>query len=80
METNLLIPGSFGASSEITMQAFKVKAGLRIFNTQGLGPNGCLVLQLPSEDVLPAVAGGRSAWMRRRVRYEYTGTRNDQET
>ncbi len=37
---DLLIPGSSGACSEATMQAFKVKAGMRIFNTEGLGPMG----------------------------------------
>ena len=37
---DLLVPGSSGASSEITMQAFRVKAGMRVFNTQGLGPMG----------------------------------------
>jgi acetolactate synthase I/II/III large subunit len=37
---DLLIPGSSGACSEITMQAFKVKEGMRIFNTEGLGSMG----------------------------------------
>jgi acetolactate synthase-1/2/3 large subunit len=37
---DLLIPGSSGACSERTMQAFKVKEGIRIFNSQGLGPMG----------------------------------------
>ena len=37
---DLLIPGSSGACSERTMQAFKVKEGMRIFNSQGLGPMG----------------------------------------
>jgi acetolactate synthase I/II/III large subunit len=37
---DLLIPGSSGACSEITMQAFRVKDGLRIFNSQGLGSMG----------------------------------------
>jgi acetolactate synthase I/II/III large subunit len=37
---DLLIPGSSGACSEITMQAFKVKSGMRIFNTEGLGSMG----------------------------------------
>jgi acetolactate synthase-1/2/3 large subunit len=37
---DLLIPGSSGACSERTMQAIRVKAGLRIFNSQGLGPMG----------------------------------------
>jgi acetolactate synthase-1/2/3 large subunit len=37
---DILVPGSSGAASEITMQAFRVKPGMRIFNTQGLGPMG----------------------------------------
>jgi acetolactate synthase-1/2/3 large subunit len=39
-EGDLLIPGSSGASSEVTMQAFRVKRGQRIFNSEGLGPMG----------------------------------------
>lgn len=46
---DLLIPGSSGQCSELTMQAFKVKRGQRIFNTQGLGPMGF---------GLPAAIGG----------------------
>jgi acetolactate synthase-1/2/3 large subunit len=37
---DLLVPGSSGACSEITMQAFRVKSGMRVFNTQGLGSMG----------------------------------------
>lgn len=37
---DLLVPGSSGACSEITMQAFRVKQGMRIFNSQGLGAMG----------------------------------------
>ncbi len=37
---DLLVPGSSGACSEITMQAFRVKSGQRIFNSEGLGPMG----------------------------------------
>ena len=37
---DLLVPGSSGASSEITMQAFRVKQGMRVFNTEGLGSMG----------------------------------------
>jgi len=37
---DLLIPGSSGASSEITMQAFQIKEGMRVFNSEGLGPMG----------------------------------------
>jgi acetolactate synthase-1/2/3 large subunit len=39
-EDDLLVPGSSGAGSEVTMQAFKVKKGQRIFNSEGLGPMG----------------------------------------
>ena len=39
-EGDLLIPGSSGACSEVTMQAFKVKDGIRIFNSEGLGSMG----------------------------------------
>ncbi len=38
--TDLLVPGSSGACSEVTMQAFQVQKGMRIFNTEGLGPMG----------------------------------------
>jgi len=37
---DLLIPGSSGACSERTMQAIRIKAGLRVFNSQGLGSMG----------------------------------------
>jgi len=39
-ESDLLVPGSSGACSEVTMQAFKVKSGQRVFNSEGLGPMG----------------------------------------
>lgn len=37
---DLLVPGSSGACSEISMQAFRVKAGQRVLNSEGLGPMG----------------------------------------
>ncbi len=37
---DVLVPGSSGACAEITMQAFKVKAGQRVLNTPGLGSMG----------------------------------------
>lgn len=37
---DLLIPGVSGQCSEITMQAFKVKAGQRIYSSHGLGSMG----------------------------------------
>ncbi|MCM8817354.1 MAG: thiamine pyrophosphate-binding protein [Candidatus Omnitrophica bacterium] len=39
-ENEILVPGSSGSCSEITMQAFKVKKGQRIFNNPGLGAMG----------------------------------------
>jgi len=39
-ETDLLVPGSSGACSERSMQAFKVTKGQRILNSQGLGAMG----------------------------------------
>ena len=46
---DLLIPGSSGACAEVTMQAIKVREGLRIHNTPGLGSMGF---------GLPAAIGG----------------------
>ena len=37
---HLFIPGSSGACSEVSMQAFKVKKGVRVFNSEGMGPMG----------------------------------------
>jgi len=39
-ENSLLIPGSSGGCSEVTMQALRVKKGTRVFNSEGLGPMG----------------------------------------
>jgi acetolactate synthase-1/2/3 large subunit len=39
-EGDLIVPGSSGTCSEVTMQAFRVKEGIRILNTQGLGSMG----------------------------------------
>ncbi len=39
-ERDVLVPGSSGGCAEITMQAFRVKKGQRIFNTPGLGSMG----------------------------------------
>ena len=39
-ENSLIIPGSSGGCSEVTMQAFKMKKGMRMFNSEGLGPMG----------------------------------------
>ncbi|MBO4556092.1 MAG: thiamine pyrophosphate-binding protein [Elusimicrobiales bacterium] len=37
---DVFVPGSSGSCAEITMQAFRVKKGQRIFNTPGLGSMG----------------------------------------
>jgi acetolactate synthase-1/2/3 large subunit len=37
---DLLVPGSSGACSEISMQGFEVKLGQRVLNSEGLGPMG----------------------------------------
>jgi acetolactate synthase-1/2/3 large subunit len=37
---DLLVPGSSGACSEISMQAFQNKIGQRVLNSEGLGPMG----------------------------------------
>lgn len=37
---DVLVPGSSGACSEVTMQAFKNKIGQRVLNSQGLGAMG----------------------------------------
>lgn len=39
-ENSLLIPGSSGACSEVTMQAFKPKKKTRVYNSEGLGSMG----------------------------------------
>ncbi len=39
-EKDILVPGSSGACSELTMQAFKVKLGQRVLNSEALGPMG----------------------------------------
>jgi len=37
---DLVVPGSSGACSEVTMQAFQSQKGVRVLNSQGLGPMG----------------------------------------
>lgn len=39
-KNDLLVPGSSGACSERTMQAFEVKKGMRVLNSQALGSMG----------------------------------------
>jgi acetolactate synthase-1/2/3 large subunit len=53
--TDLLVPGSSGSSAEITQQAIRVKKGLRILNTPGLGSMG---FGLPAS-IGACLAGGR---------------------
>jgi acetolactate synthase-1/2/3 large subunit len=55
---DLLVPGSSGGASEVTMQTFRVPQGLRVFNSQGLGPMGF---------GLPAAIGGCLASGKRRT-------------
>jgi acetolactate synthase-1/2/3 large subunit len=57
-ENDLLVPGSSGAASEVSMQAFRVKEGMRIFNTEGLGSMGFGI---------PAAIGGCIASGRKRT-------------
>jgi acetolactate synthase-1/2/3 large subunit len=38
--SDVIVPGSSGACSELTMQSFKVKIGQRVLNSEGLGPMG----------------------------------------
>lgn len=57
-ENDILVPGSSGSCSEITMQTFKVKKGQRIFNNPGLGAMGY---------GLPASIGACIASNRKRV-------------
>jgi acetolactate synthase-1/2/3 large subunit len=52
---DVLVPGSSGSCAEITMQAFRVKAGQRVFNSCGLGSMG---FGLPAS-IGAAVASGR---------------------
>lgn len=37
---SLIVPGSSGMCSEVTFQSFKIKKGMRLLNTQGLGAMG----------------------------------------
>ncbi len=37
---DLVVPGSSGACSEVTMQAFRSSTGVRVLNSEGLGPMG----------------------------------------
>tara|TARA_R110000824_G_scaffold391519_2_gene589354 strand:- start:6565 stop:8376 length:1812 start_codon:yes stop_codon:yes gene_type:complete len=39
-EDSLIVPGSSGGCSEVTMQALRIKKGMRVFNSEGLGPMG----------------------------------------
>ena len=53
---DVLVPGSSGSCAEITMQAFRVTGGQRIFNTPGLGAMGS---GLPASLGAAIAAGGR---------------------
>ena len=54
-EGDVVVPGSSGASSEVTMQALPIKRGVRVLNTQGLGPMGFAL----SASIGACVASGR---------------------
>jgi len=54
----VFIPGSSGACSELPMQSFRVKSGLRMFSCNGLGPMGFAI---------PAGIGGCLASGRKRT-------------
>lgn len=53
---HVLVPGSSGACSEVVMQAFRNKAGQRVFNTEGLGPMG---FGIPAAFGASLASGGR---------------------
>lgn len=53
---DLIVPGSSGSCSEITCQAFRVKAGQRFMNNQGLGSMG---FGLPAAIGACIASGGR---------------------
>ncbi len=57
-ENDMLVPASSGAASEVTMQAFRVRGNMRVFNAQGLGSMGFGI---------PASLGGCLASGRRRT-------------
>ena len=57
-EEDLLVPGSSGTCAEVTLQAFRARAGTRIFNSPGLGSMGFGI---------PAALGGCIASNRKRT-------------
>ncbi|MGA2619344.1 MAG: thiamine pyrophosphate-binding protein [Thermoguttaceae bacterium] len=63
--SDLVVPGSSGAASEVTMQALRVKAGMRVFNSQGLGAMGFAI---------PAAIGGCLASGRRTIAIDGDGS------
>jgi acetolactate synthase-1/2/3 large subunit len=54
-EDSLLVPGSSGACSEVTMQAFQTKKHTRVYNSEGLGSMG---FGIPSA-IAAAIASGK---------------------
>jgi acetolactate synthase-1/2/3 large subunit len=54
-ENSLLVPGSSGACSEVTMQAFQTKKHTRVYNSEGLGSMG---FGIPSA-IAAAIASGK---------------------
>lgn len=55
---DLFVPGSSGACSEVSMQAFRAKRGVRVLNSQGIGSMGMAI---------PAVIGACLAAGQRRT-------------
>jgi acetolactate synthase I/II/III large subunit len=55
-EGDLLVPGSSGQCSELTFQAWQVRSGIRMLNSQGLGPMG---FGVPAALGACVAAGGR---------------------
>jgi acetolactate synthase-1/2/3 large subunit len=53
---DLLVPGSSGACSELTCQAIRLPAGVRMLNSQGLGPMG---FAIPAALGACVASGGR---------------------
>lgn len=53
----LIVPGSSGTCAEITLQAFKIKAGQRLLNTPGLGSMG---FGLPANIGACLASGGKT--------------------
>ncbi len=56
VEGDVFVPGSSGACSEVSMQAFRVQQGVRVLNSQGIGSMG---MAIPAAIGACLAAGGR---------------------